>query len=91
MKEFLNKKTNFEEKKLHELRTNITQTDDIYWEAEQNREKIEYTEEQLFMLYEKEEEQKKIRHNEFADQKYFSPEYMERKFSDMEFRDFENM
>jgi len=89
MKEFINKQVREHEKHLHELRINITALDDYYWEAQLNRVKIVVTDEQLQILHAREEENRRKNYNAFADPKYWTPEYLERKYADMELKDYE--
>lgn len=79
MKEFLNKKVREAEKILHELRMNVTASDDFYREEEIKR-KSKYSEDQQKAIMH--EEEKLINQNIFADKKYYTDEYLEKWYGD---------
>ncbi len=88
MKEFLNPKIRSQEKRLHDLRMNQTVTDDYYWEANLNRARVTLTDEQVEQMQARDEENRRRNHNEFGDPKYWTPEYLERKYADKQLREF---
>lgn len=82
MKDFTNPKTIAKEKHLHEVRMNLTETDELYKKWNENRPKVELTKEQIDVLRAREEENRKRNHNEFGDPKYWTAEYLEQKYAD---------
>lgn len=87
MKDFLNQKTRAKEKLLHELRMNVTETDELYKKWNENRLKVELTKEQIELLHARDEENKRRNHNELGESKYWTSEYLEQQYGDKTLKD----
>lgn len=89
MKDFTNPITRAKEKLLHEVRMNLTETDELYKKWNENRPKVELTKEQIEVLNHKDEENKKRNHNELGDPNYWTDEYLEQKYADKTLKELE--
>lgn len=89
MKDFINQKTRAKEKLLHKLRMNVTETYELYKKWNENRPKVELTDDQIQVLYAKEEENKRRNRNELRDSKYWTSEYLEQQYGDKTLKELE--
>lgn len=87
MKDFINPQTRAREKYLHEVRMNLTETDELYKKWNENKPKVELTKEQIDVLHAKDEENRKRNHNELGESKYWTNEYLEQKYADKTLKD----